>query len=160
MSDSEGQTLGSEDTNSVTNPPEESRFTNPTSDSIVLEQGGPKLRATNQTCRFMCRISNPTEDDFEKLRRFARTHCSYLVCGQIETTSYVKTIFEWVKGDPTTPHCHFYFEVMQRTRWTAFQKKDVLGKGYRFENARECARDCVEYCLKGVPATIESGIQG
>jgi len=108
----------------------------------------------------MCRISNPTEEDFVKLRRFAETHCTYLICGQIETVSYVKTIFEWVKGDPTTPHCHFYFEVQKRQRWTAFQKKDVLGKGYRFENARTAQPDCEAYCLKGEPAVITHGTPG
>lgn len=51
---------------------------------------------------------------------FGRSHCSYLVAGQIEDCSYVKNVDSWVKGDATTPHVHFYFETKTLCRWTKF----------------------------------------
>jgi len=109
----------------------------------------------------MCRLTNPDDYDFQQLSLFSkRPDVTYFVCGEVETHSYDKNCSEWREAEPTTPHVHFYFEVAQLCRYTAFVKKigtSPLKPGTEIQNARQPSEKCRAYCLKDQAPAIEVG---
>lgn len=106
-----------------------------------LPKKEPRAAARKQ---YLCTLNNYTDEEVEKVQKFAKKHCQYLVYGkEIAPTT-------------GTPHLQIYLYLLKKNRGT-FIHKAIPRMAVMMNKVYGSAAENRDYCLKTRPKDIRKG---